>query len=104
MARLATGVGGPRLGNPRSAAGPHAPCLGSAPTRRGITLGTIRRGRRVFCVQHAEPAGGPRGDRFKELDEQGRLGFKYASGNFVGIYSFLPQVVSFGERGVKRTA
>jgi type I restriction enzyme R subunit len=44
----------------------------------------------------------PAVDRFKVLDEENRLGFKDALDKFVRTYSFLSQVVSFGDSKLER--
>jgi type I restriction enzyme, R subunit len=44
----------------------------------------------------------PACERFKELEEQDRLGFKDALDKFVRTYSFLSQVVSFGDSKLER--
>ena len=44
----------------------------------------------------------PAVERFRELDEEDRLGFKDALDKFVRTYSFLSQVVSFGDSKLER--
>ena len=44
----------------------------------------------------------PAVERFKDLDEQDRLGFKDALDKFVRTYAFLSQVVSFGDSKLER--
>ena len=44
----------------------------------------------------------PACERFKQLEEQDRLGFKDALDKFVRTYSFLSQVVSFGDSKLER--
>ena len=44
----------------------------------------------------------PACERFKDLEEQDRLGFKDALDKFVRTYSFLSQVVSFGDSKLER--
>ena len=44
----------------------------------------------------------PACERFKDLDEQDRLGFKDALDKFVRTYAFLSQVVSFGDSKLER--
>ncbi len=41
-------------------------------------------------------------ERFKALDEEDRLGFKDALDKFVRTYSFLSQVVAFGDSKLER--
>ena len=90
----------PALGHP-AADSTSTTCCGPRRSRRPSPSSLTDR-RTPRTTARSTPLLDPAVERFQALDEEDRLGFKDALDKFVRTYSFLSQVVSFGDSKLER--